>query len=59
MLIKYIQNPDHVLNFEPVNLDPTLSYKEESFQILDRKTSILGKLIVNYMLEFKYLFAYN
>lgn len=37
MLRKYIPNPDHVLDFEPINLDPTLSYPDDPLQILYQK----------------------
>lgn len=38
MLRKYIPNPDHILNFDPINLFPNLTFIEEPLKILDRKT---------------------
>ncbi|PON31376.1 LOW QUALITY PROTEIN: Chromo domain containing protein [Parasponia andersonii] len=37
MLRKYVSDPSHVLNQEPLDLDPKLNYKERPLQILDRK----------------------
>lgn len=38
MLRKYIPNPDDVLNFEPENLDPSLTYTEDPLKLPDQKT---------------------
>jgi hypothetical protein len=37
-LKKYIADPSHVLDPEPVELDPALSYEEQPVKILDHKT---------------------
>ncbi|XP_042435576.1 uncharacterized protein LOC122021519 [Zingiber officinale] len=37
MLRKYMSNPSHVLNFEPLHLTPNLSYEERPTQILARQ----------------------
>ena len=37
MLIKYISNPPHVLNYEPLELTPDLAYEEKLVQIWDWK----------------------
>ncbi|XP_022843391.1 uncharacterized protein LOC111366944 [Olea europaea var. sylvestris] len=41
MLRKYISDPSHVLESQPVKLQENLTYKEESVQILDRKEHAL------------------
>ncbi|XP_012836311.1 PREDICTED: uncharacterized protein LOC105956943 [Erythranthe guttata] len=41
MLRKYLPNPDHVLEFEPIDLSPNLSFIEEPVKILDRKVKKL------------------
>ena len=37
MLKKYITDPSHVLQFDPVQLKENLTYEEKPIQILDRK----------------------
>ena len=37
MLKKYIQNPSHVLHYEPLSLDSDLSYEELPVQILEKE----------------------
>ncbi|XP_073304156.1 uncharacterized protein [Primulina huaijiensis] len=37
MLHKYMSNPSHVLNYEPLQLTPNLSYEEKPMQILGRQ----------------------
>ena len=41
MLRKYVPDPSHVIEFEPIQLKEDLSYKETPVQILDRKEKIL------------------
>ncbi|KAL6210806.1 hypothetical protein ACLB2K_016038 [Fragaria x ananassa] len=41
MLRKYIADPSHVLEEQPISLQKDLSYKEEPVQILDRKEQVL------------------
>ncbi|XP_022876882.1 uncharacterized protein LOC111395103 [Olea europaea var. sylvestris] len=41
MLCKYIPDPSHVLESQPVELKESLTYEEKSVQILDRKEQIL------------------
>lgn len=41
MLRKCITSQNHVLDFERIQLNPSLSFKEEPVQILDRKTKKL------------------
>ncbi|XP_062102974.1 uncharacterized protein LOC133813965 [Humulus lupulus] len=37
LLRKYIPNPSHVLNYEPLEVEQDITYEEKSIQILDRK----------------------
>ncbi|XP_073018278.1 uncharacterized protein [Primulina eburnea] len=37
MLRKYMSYPSHVLNYEPMQLTPNMSYEERYIQILDRQ----------------------
>ncbi|KAL6210662.1 hypothetical protein ACLB2K_015894 [Fragaria x ananassa] len=41
MLRKYIADPSHVLDEQPISLQKDLSYEEEPVQILDRKEQVL------------------
>ncbi|KAL6218368.1 hypothetical protein ACLB2K_011582 [Fragaria x ananassa] len=41
MLRKYIADPSHVLQEQPISLTRDLSYEEEPIQILDRKEQVL------------------
>ncbi|KAL4014217.1 hypothetical protein IC575_026414 [Cucumis melo] len=41
MLRKYISDPSHVLQVQPIELKEDLSYREEAVQILNRKEQVL------------------
>ena len=41
MLRKYIPDPSHVLNYEPLKIKDNLTYKEVPIQIIDRKDHVL------------------
>ena len=41
MLRKYIADPSHVLQEQPISLTRDLSYEEEPVQILDRREKVL------------------
>ncbi|XP_075665234.1 uncharacterized protein LOC142634870 [Castanea sativa] len=41
MLRKYISNPSHVLNYEPLKIKDNLTCEEVLIQILDRKDQLL------------------
>ncbi|TYJ97001.1 Chromo domain-containing protein [Cucumis melo var. makuwa] len=41
ILRKYVPNPSHILQSQPVKLREDLSYEEELMQILDRKEEVL------------------
>ncbi|XP_042425963.1 uncharacterized protein LOC122013804 [Zingiber officinale] len=46
MLRKYMSNPSHVLNFEPLQLTPNLSYEERSARILGRQERRLRNKVI-------------
>ncbi|XP_030970064.1 uncharacterized protein LOC115990369 [Quercus lobata] len=41
MMRKYISDPSHVLNYEPLKIKDNLTYEEVPIQILDRKDQVL------------------
>ena len=41
MLRKYIPDPSHVVNYEPLKIKDNLTYEEVPIQILDRKDQVL------------------
>ena len=47
MLRKYIPNPSHVLNYEPLKIKYNLTNEEVSIQILDRKDQVLRTRIIS------------
>ncbi|XP_057250008.1 uncharacterized protein LOC130591108 [Beta vulgaris subsp. vulgaris] len=40
-LRKYIHDPSHVLSYEPLKIDETLTYEEKPLQILDHREKVL------------------
>ncbi|XP_073056977.1 uncharacterized protein [Primulina eburnea] len=46
MLWKYMSNPSHVLNYEPLHLTPHLSFEEKPTQILDMQEKRLRKSVM-------------
>ncbi|XP_043699953.1 uncharacterized protein LOC122650618 [Telopea speciosissima] len=41
MLKKYVHDPSHTLNYEPLDLKVDMTYEEKPVQILDRKDQVL------------------
>ena len=41
VLQKYMPDPSHVLEYEPINVREDLSYEEQPVQIIDRKDQVL------------------
>ncbi|XP_042396452.1 uncharacterized protein LOC121986553 [Zingiber officinale] len=54
MLRKYMSNPSHVLNFEPLQLTPNLSYEERPTQILSRQERRLRNKVIK-MIKVRWL----
>jgi hypothetical protein len=46
MLRKYVADPSHILESQPVSLREDLAYEEEPVQILDRKEKVLRNKII-------------
>ena len=46
MLRKYILDPSHVLEHEPIEVHEDLSYEEQPMQILDRKDKTLCNKVI-------------
>ncbi|KAL5576778.1 hypothetical protein UlMin_018477 [Ulmus minor] len=46
MLKKYVQDPSHVLEHEPIEVHEDLSYEEKPVQILDRKEKALRNKVI-------------
>ncbi|KAF5459788.1 hypothetical protein F2P56_019706 [Juglans regia] len=43
MLRKYIPDPTHVIDYEPIQLQENLTYTEEPIRIIERKEQVLQK----------------
>ncbi|XP_073294437.1 uncharacterized protein [Primulina huaijiensis] len=54
MLRKYMANPSYVLNFEPLQLTPNLSYEERPIQILGREEWKLRNKVIS-LIKVKWL----
>ncbi|XP_073269649.1 uncharacterized protein [Primulina huaijiensis] len=54
LLRKYMANPSHVLNFEPLQLTPNLSYEERLIQILSRHERKLRNKVIS-LIKVKWL----
>ena len=46
VLMKYVPNPAHVLEIQPVELNEDLSYEEKPVQILDEKNQVLRTKVI-------------
>ncbi|KAL5553900.1 hypothetical protein UlMin_041301 [Ulmus minor] len=46
MLKKYVQDPSHVLEHEPIEVHEDLTYEEKPVQILDRKEKALRNKVI-------------
>ncbi|KAA0032038.1 Chromo domain-containing protein [Cucumis melo var. makuwa] len=46
MLRKYISDPSHILEAQPVHLKENLFYTEEPIQILDKKEKVLRNKVI-------------
>ena len=46
MLRKYIPDPSHVIEYEPIVIEKDLFYKEEPIRIIDKKEKILRNRII-------------
>ena len=46
MLKKYITDPSHILEHEPIKVQDDMSYEEKPVQILDRKEKTLRNKVI-------------
>ena len=49
MLRKYVLDPQHVIDFQPLELKEDLSYEELPSSILDRKEKVLRNHVIPYV----------
>ena len=49
MLRKYVPNPSHVIEYQPLNIQPNLTYEEKPICILDRKEQVLRNKVISYV----------
>ena len=49
MLWKYVTNPNHVVEFKPLQLREDLSYEERPVRIIDRKDQVLRRCTICYV----------
>ncbi|XP_073304185.1 uncharacterized protein [Primulina huaijiensis] len=54
ILRKYMSNPSHVLNYEPLQLTPDLSFEERPTRILDKQERRLRNKVIR-MVKVKWL----
>ncbi|XP_073019386.1 uncharacterized protein [Primulina eburnea] len=54
MLRKYMSNPSHVLNYEPLQLTPIMLYDEQPIQILEKQERRLRNKVIQ-MVKVKWL----
>ena len=47
MLRKYVSDPSHVLESEPIEVQEDLTYEEQPLQILDRKDKALRNKVIS------------
>lgn len=46
VLRKYIADPSHILDYQPIRISKDMSYKEQSMEILDKKEQALRKRVI-------------
>ena len=49
MLRNYVPNPSHVVEYQPLDIRPNLTYKERPIRVLDRKEQVLRKKVIPYI----------
>ena len=49
MLRKYIPNPSHVVDYEPLKLRDDLTYEEQPIKIVDKKEQELKRHTIHYV----------
>ena len=54
MLRKYVPDPSHVIEYQPLDIQPNLTYEEKPIHILDRKEQILRNKVISYVKVLKH-----
>ena len=49
MLWKYVLDPSHVIEYQPLNIQPNLTYEEKPIRILDKKEQVLRNKVIPYV----------
>ena len=49
MLRKYVPNSSHVIEYQPLDIQPNLTYEEKPICILDRKEQVLRNKVIPYV----------
>ena len=47
MLRKYIANPSHMLDYQPIQISKNISYEEQPFEIIDEKEQVLKTKVIS------------
>ena len=45
-LRKYVYDPSHILSYEPLQVDETLSYEEKPLEVIDRRIKELWNKLI-------------
>ena len=46
VLRKYVADPSHVLDYQPIHISEDMSYEEQPIEIVDRKEQILRSRVI-------------
>ena len=49
MLKKYVLDPSHIIEYQPLDIHPNLTYEEKPIRILDRKEQVLRNKVISYV----------
>ena len=46
MLRKYVLDPSHMIEYQPLDIQPNLTYEEKPIRILNRKEQVLRNKVI-------------
>ena len=49
MLRKYVPDPSHVIEYQPLDIQPNLTYEEKLIRILDIREQVLRNKVIPYV----------
>ena len=49
MLRKYVPDPSHVIEYQPLDIQPNLTYEEKPIRILGRREQVLKNKVIPYV----------